>query len=99
MSHKFGRLILPFALLAIACASPWLPAPWAAILLGGQGLFYGLAILDPLFPSGSAAKRVTSLCRTFCVLMLAALCALSYFFVSPDKLWRAKNPQESEVSV
>ena len=38
ISHKFGRLMLPLALLAIACASPWLPAPWSVILLSGQGL-------------------------------------------------------------
>ncbi len=97
MSHKFGRLILPLALLSIAGASPWLPTPWAYFLLGGQGVFYGLAVLDPLFPSDSAAKRISSLCRTFCVLMLAALCALSYFFVSPHKLWRAKSRKENEA--
>ena len=91
LSHKMGRLILPFALLAIACASPWLPAPWRGILLAGQGAFYGLAVLDPLIPSGYAAKKVSSLCRTFSVLMLAALCALSYFFVPPQRLWRAKT--------
>ena len=94
LSHKLGRLALPFALLAVAGASPFLPFPWAPILLGAQGLFYTLAAIDPLIPSGYGLKRITSLCRTFCVLMLAALCALSYFFVPPDKLWRAPGHPE-----
>lgn len=99
LSHKLGRLALPFALLAVAGASPWLPAPWAAILLAAQGLFYALAALDPLVRPGSGIKRISSLCRTFAVLMLAALCALSYFFLPADKLWRAPGNQKPEVSV
>ncbi len=90
LSHKMGRLMLPFALLAIACASPWMPPPWAGILLAGQGAFYALAAIDPFLPSRSVLKKISSLSRTFSVLMLAALCALSYFFVRPQKLWRAK---------
>jgi cellulose synthase/poly-beta-1,6-N-acetylglucosamine synthase-like glycosyltransferase len=72
VSHKLGRLLLPFALATIAACTPLLPGPAAAAAAGAQAVVYGLALLDPLVPDGARAKRLTSPARTFVVLMVAA---------------------------
>jgi cellulose synthase/poly-beta-1,6-N-acetylglucosamine synthase-like glycosyltransferase len=87
VSTKFARLLLPYSLLAIAIATPWLPAPWVWLLAAGQVAFYGLAGLDPRLANGAALKRVTSPIRTFTVLMAASLCASAIFVVPADRLW------------
>jgi hypothetical protein len=87
-SYKLGRLLLPYALLLAALSSFWLPYPWAAVAIGGQLLFYGLAVADPWVPAGLALKRLTSACRTFTVLVGAAFCAGSVLFVPADRLWK-----------
>ncbi|HEU0119520.1 MAG TPA: glycosyltransferase family 2 protein [Bryobacteraceae bacterium] len=88
LSHKAGRLLLPFALLAFLLASPWTPAPWPALLLGGQGLFYGLAFLDSLLREGSPLKRATGPLRTFVTLLLAAAAGIRVFWTPARDLWR-----------
>lgn len=87
VSAKFARLLLPYAMLAIAIATFWLPSPWALPLGVGQIGFYGLALADTFVPNGTGLKRLTSPVRTFCVLMAAALCALAIFVVPAGRLW------------
>lgn len=88
LSCKVGRLLLPFALLAVAVTSFWLPAAWMVLLvLVLQAAVYGLAALDLWIPEKAFLKRISSPARTFVVMMIAAVCALSVFFVSPQKLW------------
>ena len=65
LSHKMGRLLLPFALLAAALASFFLPDPWRMAALGLQGIFYGLALADPLIPEWSPLKRLSAVVRAF----------------------------------
>lgn len=82
VSHKLLRLLCPWALLGLAIASPLLafapdlPAAqrwfWL-LLLGGQVLFYALAVL------GARAGRLGSLSRTFLVLNAAAVVGLWRF--------------------
>ncbi len=79
VSHKLGRLLLPYACLLMAVSSFWLPAPWRTIALAGQGLFYALALVN---------SRVTSPIRTFVVLMAAAFCAGSILFFPNDYFWK-----------
>ena len=88
MSHKLARLLLPFALIAIAAASFWLPDPWRIGVLAAQAGGYGLALLDPAVPRWLPLKRLTSPARTFVVLMAATLCATAILFVPPGRLWR-----------
>lgn len=88
VSHKLGRLLLPYALLAMAAASFGLPGTWAELALLAQGVFYGLALLDVWVPENSTAKRVCSLPRAFVVLMAAALAAALYVFVPRKELWK-----------
>ena len=88
VSHKLGRLLLPFALILMAASTFGLPSPWSGIASGTQALFYALALFDPLVPQRSPIKRVTSPVRTFVVLMAAALCAVSIVVVPTSRLWR-----------
>ena len=88
VSHKLGRLLLPYACLLMAGSSFWLPEPWRTIALAGQGLFYGLAFADAWLPEGFVLKRLTSPIRTFVVLMAAAFCAGSILFLPHDSFWK-----------
>jgi cellulose synthase/poly-beta-1,6-N-acetylglucosamine synthase-like glycosyltransferase len=88
LSHKFGRLLLPFALLALLGASFFLAPPWSGLCLGTEGCFYGAAVADLWIPEGAPFKRVTSLLRTFVVLMLATLAAVSFVFLPGRRFWR-----------
>lgn len=89
VSHKLGRLLLPWALLAAAGATfamPW----WAAVPAGiAQAAFYGIAALDGMIAQRSRWKRLSSPARTFVVLMTAALCAASILFRDPRSFWPA----------
>lgn len=88
LSLKLGRLLLPFALMAVAITGFLLPAAWMVFLaVATQVLVYGLAVLDLWVPEKVFLKRISSPARTFVVMMIAAVCALSVFFVSPQKLW------------
>lgn len=98
VSYKLGRLLLPFALLAIAFASFWLPAMWMIPIIAGQVILYGLAALDIWIAEKTLLKKLSSPARTFVVMMIAALCALSVFFVSPQKLWTPTKTRTAGVS-
>lgn len=87
-SHKLGRLLLPWALLTIAICTWFLPPEWRAMAAACQIAFYGLAAADKLVPQASLLKRISSLSRTFTVLMVATLCAASICFRSSDSFWR-----------
>lgn len=87
VSHKLARLLLPFAFLVVAASSLALPAPWRLVALAGQGVFYGLAVIDPWIPERFPLKRLSSVVRTFVVLLAAALWAVSIFFLPSGKFW------------
>jgi cellulose synthase/poly-beta-1,6-N-acetylglucosamine synthase-like glycosyltransferase len=88
LSHKFGRLLLPWTILATAIATWWLPPSFfRETLLWGQYTFAALAVLEPLVPHGFPGRRLFSLARTFAVMNLAAIAALAVFFVPAQKLW------------
>jgi len=88
MSYKFARLLLPYALLATALSSLFLPWPWAQLAIAGQLCFYLAAIADPYLPEEFPLRRITSPIRTFLVLAIATVAALRVFFVSPRSLWK-----------
>jgi biofilm PGA synthesis N-glycosyltransferase PgaC len=88
VSHKLGRLLLPFALILMAVSSFGLADPWKAMALIAQGCFYMLAGLDSWITGGGPLKRISSLARTFVVLMGASFCAASIFFIPARRLWR-----------
>ena len=88
ISQKVGRLLLPYALLGMTLSAFGLPAPWRMWALGALALFYGLGLLDLLMPEKFILKRLTSPVRTFLVMCAASLCAVSVFFVAPQRLWK-----------
>lgn len=94
LSHKLGRLLLPFALLAALVSTFFLPQPLMMLAAAGQALFYGAALVDPLVPERTTLKRLTGVIRAFLVLVAAALCATAVFFLPAQKLWK-----ETRVSV
>lgn len=88
ISHKLGRLLLPYCLMAIAIASFYLPKPLGFVSLSLQTTFYFLAAVDFLIPHTSPLRTITAPPRTFLALVVAALLAISVFFVPPEKLWQ-----------
>lgn len=88
LSHKFARLMLPYAMLGALGFSLFLPSPWNWLTLAAQGLFYGLALLDPVLREGNPVKRLSSVIRAFLVLVAAAAVALKIFFAPPQQLWK-----------
>jgi len=87
-SHKIGRLLLPFALLALAVSSFGLPEPWRATMIGAQVAGYGLALADKAIPERTLFKRISTPLRTFIVLMAAALSALAILVLPARTLWK-----------
>jgi hypothetical protein len=88
VSYKLGRLAMPYALVALAASSLYLPGIWMPLAVAPQAIFYGLAAADRWVPQTFLLKPVSSPARTFVVMMAAAVCALSVFFVSPQSLWK-----------
>jgi biofilm PGA synthesis N-glycosyltransferase PgaC len=88
VSHKVGRLLLPYALIAVFLSSFVLPSPLRYWVWTAQAGVYGIAVLDSMLPNTSRLKRLSSFVGTFVVLMAAAGCASSILFVNPEKLWK-----------
>lgn len=87
VSHKLARLFLPFALMAVALATPFLPVWMAVPAAVGQLVVYGLAALDTRIPDKSAPKRLSSPARTFVIMMLAAAKAAWVAATGHRQLW------------
>ena len=97
MSHKFGRLLLPYALIATAVSSFWVPGVWGWLLVAAQAVFYLLALLDYRVPDTSKVKRLTSPIRTFLVLVAASLCAAAILFVPANTLWKDTHARRQNL--
>jgi cellulose synthase/poly-beta-1,6-N-acetylglucosamine synthase-like glycosyltransferase len=88
VSHKLGRLLLPWALLLVLAASFGLPGIWRSIALSAHTAFYALVVLDLILPERFLLKRLSSPARTFFVLMAAAFCAAFFPLLPRRMLWR-----------
>ncbi|MBL8232077.1 MAG: glycosyltransferase family 2 protein [Bryobacterales bacterium] len=86
LSHKFGRLMLPFGLLGVAGSMFGLPEPWRTFLIAAHAGIYGVAILDPWLPP--LIRRGSSHVRAFLILMLATLSATAILVVPARRLWK-----------
>jgi cellulose synthase/poly-beta-1,6-N-acetylglucosamine synthase-like glycosyltransferase len=98
VSLKIGRLLLPYLCAVLLISSLALPAPWRWWIAGPQAAFWALAALYPVFPSGSAAKKLSAVPRAVALLILAAVFALKVLFVSPQKLWIEARPHTPATS-
>lgn len=87
-SHKMGRLLLPFALAAVAIGSLLIESPWREAMVAAQVAAYGLAAADGIVREGSGLKKLTSPARTFVVLVAAAAVAVRAVFQPVDQVWK-----------
>jgi len=94
MSYKFGRLVLPYLMLAfiVACTltSGWIPKA----CLGGVIALCLLAAIDRWIAQGSPLKRLSATAKTFVSLMAASALAVRVFFVDPRSLWVVTRPKK-----
>ena len=76
VSHKIGRLLVPWALIALLVSSIALAASnlLYAAALAAQILFYGLAAAGALF---QARERVTRVAFTFVMMNVAVIAGLA----------------------
>jgi cellulose synthase/poly-beta-1,6-N-acetylglucosamine synthase-like glycosyltransferase len=89
LSHKFSRLVLPWALMLFAGATIALPASrFRTSLLAVEVAFVLLAVANRLVPKGFPLKRLSSPAQTFLVMNVAALAAVAVFFVPATRLWK-----------
>ncbi len=94
LSYKFGRLVLPWAILLILGSTLALPdSRWRSFLLADELMLVALAVLDRFVPRTFFLKRISSPARTFIAMNAAALLAALVFFVPPDTLWRPTRMQ------
>lgn len=97
-SHKFLRLIMPWAIVVIFLATAALPASsFRTLLLTNEVALILLSLLDLIIPPGLALKRLSSPARTFVVMNLAALASTAVFFVSANRLWIQTRVNSTEV--
>lgn len=94
-SHRLGRLLLPFLLGGVFAGSFALPGTLRIVVLAAQAAFYGAALLDPLISEKSPLKRLTSIVRTFLVLVAAAFAAASILFQPRKNFWKVTRIQAS----
>lgn len=88
VSHKFGRLILPWLLLTAFVASIFLPSSAGKNLILLVEVSVGLAgLCDPWLPPRFPGKRLTSLVATFLTMNAAAFLSLQILFVPAHAMW------------
>jgi len=96
VSHKLGRLLLPWLLAALLGVSFFLPGRWRAAA-AAQLFVYTLAIIDRFLPGGSAVKRLSSPLRAFVTLMAAAVCAVGILIIPAERFW-PPSPAPKQVT-
>ena len=99
LSHKFARLVLPWAMLGVLASTIALPSsPWRTSLLSSEAAFVLLAAIGHILPRGFPLQRLGSAAFTFLSMNLAALLGLAVFFVPAQTLWqptRVDLPEDS----
>jgi cellulose synthase/poly-beta-1,6-N-acetylglucosamine synthase-like glycosyltransferase len=88
LSHKFSRVILPWAILLAWIATIALPASsLRSFLLVDEATLIAIAAIDPLLPKCSPLRRISSPARSFLVMNAAALLSIAVFIVPAARLW------------
>ncbi len=88
LSHKFSRLVLPWAILLVAGSTLALPpSSFRSSLIDSDLAFVLLALIDRFVPNGFFLKRLSSPARTFIAMNAAGLAAPVVFFIPPGRLW------------
>lgn len=97
LSYKFGRLLLPFALLVCAISSLCAGGHLAVFSACVQLCIYSAAVIDLWIPPSTPVKRFTSRIRSFLIMMVATLCATSIWFVPAERLWKMPVPRGEDA--
>ncbi len=97
VSHKLGRLLLPWAMLLALISSFGLPDPWRAAAVGVQALAFALALLDVVLPDRFPLKRLTSPVRTAMALIAASFCAAFFLLLPRQNLWKPTKVNISQA--
>jgi cellulose synthase/poly-beta-1,6-N-acetylglucosamine synthase-like glycosyltransferase len=98
LSHKFARLVLPWAMLVILAFTAALPnVQWRSFLLTDEAILAALALLDRWIPSSLVLKRLSSPARTFLLMNAAAMAALAVLFIPAQKLWKPTRAAAAEA--
>ncbi len=96
LSHKFSRLLLPWALLATFAATLAMPSTgFRTVLLILELLPVVLAGLNSFVPAGFPLKRLSSPARTFLVMNAAALLAVFVFVLPAAWIWKPTSTAKS----
>jgi len=91
ISHKVLRLVLPYSLIYVFCASFFLEDQFFATLFYCQVLFYCYALLSYFLLIQGKVLPFSSVVVSFCSLSLASLISFGAFlFFPPDKLWKKR---------
>ena len=90
LPHKFGRLVLPWALLAFLAASLALPSSgWRTVLWSAEAGLAAAALVDRWIPAPlKILRRISSPVRAFLLMNVAALAAVAVFFIPAQVLWK-----------
>jgi hypothetical protein len=93
LSHKFSRLVLPWAMLAVLGLTMALDSvEWRKFLLADEALFAASALTDRWIPGWFPLKRLSSAARTFLLMNIASMAGLAVFFVPTQNFWKPTQP-------
>ncbi len=88
LSHKFGRLAMPWAMLSgLAAIAALHDRPLGKMLWPPVLAAVALAAIDMLLPRKFVLRRISSPMRTFLLMNVAALCSILVFVIPPRLLW------------
>ena len=88
-SHKFCRLIVPYALLGLMLSTSFTHSPLLTFVFIIQWAFYLYALLSYLATNRSKQIKFGSVCLSFCTLNIAAFLAGWKYALQPAKnLWQ-----------
>jgi cellulose synthase/poly-beta-1,6-N-acetylglucosamine synthase-like glycosyltransferase len=97
VSHKLGRLLVPWCLLLAGAASLlWPPSIWKSIVISLELGFLVLAGVGRWWRRDLPGYRIASMAATFVAMNVAALLSVVVFVVPPQKLWRDPTKVEME---
>jgi poly-beta-1,6-N-acetyl-D-glucosamine synthase len=96
-SYKVSRLLLPYALLAVAASTLFLADPLRAVVLIAQFAFYSAALVDPVVRERSPLKRFSSPARAFVVMMIASFYAASVLLRPASELWKTTHVRPAKT--